>query len=400
MPQCHFLLPILLCLGICQQVVAEEEIIEPAHTRTARLAEWEGLDYGMFVCFSLNSFTGIEMDPGDKPASTYAPTNLEVAQWIRVAKEAGMKYAVLTAKHTPGFCLWDSDDFDYDVASSKDKTDVVAEFMKQCKIYGIKPGIYYCIVDGHFAGNLKWKTEAGEKYLKLIKQHLTELHTRYPGIYEQWIDTPSNLNARERQEVYELVKKLNPQCIVIMNQDFRDGTTVPMLFWPTDLINGERTLPPKQGHNPVKTVKGKTYYMPMEVCDTMGSYWFWRPGDKPRDIGSLYWLYKSCMERKANLLLSVPPDKTGRIPDGYVKALKELKKVIDDPSLAVPPASLTFMKPVKVSNISKNHPAPTNTRRGWKWIWANPEHLTVLLYLRTRIEYVNLNCYPGRAVNG
>lgn len=74
-----------------------------------------------------------------------------------------MRYAVLTAKHTLGHCLWDSGDYDYDVATSTDKTDVVAEFMAACKAECIKPGIYYCVLDIHNEGGteLKWKTLAG-----------------------------------------------------------------------------------------------------------------------------------------------------------------------------------------------------------------------------------------------
>ncbi|UCD29764.1 MAG: alpha-L-fucosidase [Planctomycetota bacterium] len=350
-------LGILLGLGIFQQVAAENKAVEPAHARTAKLKEWEGLKYGMFIHYGMSTFTGRDIDPGDKPASTYAPSNLDVAQWIRVAREAGMKYAILTAKHVPGYCLWDSKDYDYDVAQGTDKTDVVAEFMKQCKRAGIKPGLYYCVLDGHNEGGVKWKAAVGEKYLKLIKHHLTELHTRYPGIYEQWIDIPSKLSPAQRRQVYQLIKRLNPQCIVIMNQGFRDAVTVPMNAWPTDLLNGERTLPPKAGHNPVKTVKGQKYYLPMEVCDTIGSTWHWIPGDYCRSTHSLYGLYKNCRERGANLLLNVSPDRSGRIPAEYIKALKEFKKVIDNPSLLPPHASLTFMRPIKVSNVLQGKPS-------------------------------------------
>ena len=72
---------------------------------------------------------------------------LDVKQWIQVAKRAGMKYAVLTAKHHSGFCLWPSEVDDYSVKSGGDRTDVVAEFMKACKEEGVKPGLYHSILD-------------------------------------------------------------------------------------------------------------------------------------------------------------------------------------------------------------------------------------------------------------
>ena len=162
---------------------------------------------------------------------------------------------ILTAKHVAGHCLWDSDGYDYDVANSTDKTDVVAEFMKQCKKHQIKPGIYYCVLDGHNENGVKWQASVNDDYFTLIKHHLTELHTRYPGIYEQWIDIPQKLTPRQRSELYRLVKNLSPDCIIMMNQGFRDAVDAPMTSWPTDLLNGERTLPPASGHNPVKTVE-------------------------------------------------------------------------------------------------------------------------------------------------
>ena len=97
-----------------------------------------------------------------------------------------MKYAVLTAKHHSGFCLWPSDVDDYNVKSGGDKTDVVGEFMKACKEEGIKPGLYYAILDERNEGKVDWQSIVGDAYFKLIQQHITELHTRYPGIAEQW----------------------------------------------------------------------------------------------------------------------------------------------------------------------------------------------------------------------
>jgi alpha-L-fucosidase len=327
--------------------------IEPATNRTKRLAEWESLHYGMFIHFGMSTFTGNEIDPGDAPSSVYAPTRLDVRQWVRVAREAGMKYIVLTAKHVPGHCLWNSHDYDYDVATSSNKTDVVAAFMAACKAEGIRPGIYYCVLDGHNEGGVKWKEAVTDEYFELIKRHLTELHRSYPGIFEQWIDIPGKLSPGQRWTLYRLVKRLSPDCIVMMNHGFTDGVKIPVRSWPTDLTNGERTLPPATGHDPVKEVDGKKYYIPMEVCDTIGRNWFWVPDDAPRPVKTLYYMYTRCMQRGANLLLNVPPDKTGRIPERHVKALMDLGKVIKDPSLLPPPESLAFGGPVKASNVYK-----------------------------------------------
>lgn len=111
---------------------------EPA-TSKSQVSGWEQLKYGMFIHFNMNTYAGAEYDKGKMPAEGFNPQLLDVDQWIRTARDAGMKYAVLTAKHTGGFCLWDSKvtwkgrEYDYDIASSPIKKDIVAQFMESCR---------------------------------------------------------------------------------------------------------------------------------------------------------------------------------------------------------------------------------------------------------------------------
>src|ERR1700759_4118559 len=103
--------------------------IEPATECTAVLKQYEEMQFGVSFHFSMNTFTGNDYETGGVPASTYNPTHLDVRQWIRVARDLGARYAVLTAKHMSGFCLWDSEGYDYDVVASGNKADVVSAFM-------------------------------------------------------------------------------------------------------------------------------------------------------------------------------------------------------------------------------------------------------------------------------
>lgn len=333
---------------------------EPAKMKTNQIAEWESLNYGMFIHFSMNTFTGFEYDNGQDPASTYQPVELDVKQWIRTAKLAGMKYAILTAKHMSGFCLWDSKvmwkgkEYDYDVAGSNYKTDVVGEFITACKKEGIKPGLYYCILDPHNEGKVDWGGRVTDEYFNLIKGHIEELHTLYNGIIEQWIDIPGKLSTAQRVELYGLVNSLNPGCLITCNNGFSDGVNVHN--WPVDLVNGERTLPPASGHNPNKIVDSTTYYIPIEVCQTISQNWFWMPDDPPKSVRTLFYWYEQCQERGANFLMNVPPDRNGRIPDDCVLRLKELKEVIDNPLFLSPPKSLTYQKKIRASSTWNNRP--------------------------------------------
>ncbi|MHC4544938.1 MAG: alpha-L-fucosidase, partial [Planctomycetota bacterium] len=137
-----------------------------------------------------------------------------------------------------------------------------------------------------------------------------------------------------------------------MNAGFRNGVEIFEGAWPSDLANGEVTLPPESGHQPIKLIQGKQYYIPMEVCDTLTGFWFWHPEDRARSPRHLYYLYSESIRRGANLLLNVSPDRTGRIPDGQVKALMQLKEIIDNPAKYRP--SVIKGAKVRASNVFQN----------------------------------------------
>ena len=321
----------------------------PARTK-AQVASWEAMKYGMFIHFNMNTYAGVEYDNGTLPASAFAPDALDVDQWIRTARDAGMKYAVLTAKHTGGFCLWDSKvqwkgkEYDYDVAASPCNRDVVALFMAACTKYGVKPALYYCLWDDH---NQKGSTK--EEYFNLTYGHVNELVTNYQGLVEIWIDIPSQLEPAQRKGLYDLVKQKQPGCLVTCNNGFTDGTK--LLTFPTDITNGERTLPPAGGHEPLRKVDSIQYYIPMEVCQTINQNWFWMPGDVTKSVRTLYHWYDQTVKRGANLLLDVPPDKSGRIPQLLADRLVELRQVIENPEQLAPATSLTAYRPVSASSL-------------------------------------------------
>ncbi len=319
-------------------------------TSKNQVAAWEAMKCGMFIHFNMNTFAGVEYDNGQLPASAFNPDKLDVDGWIRAARDGGMKYAVLTTKHTGGFCLWDSKvtwkgkEYDYDIASSPCKTDIVAEFMKACEKYQVKPALYYCLWDDH---NQKGSTK--EEYFQLTKGHITELVTNHRGLIEIWIDIPGQLLPAQRMELYNIVKTHQPGCLVTCNNGFTDGTV--LYTFPTDITNGERTLPPASGHNPEREVNGKQYYIPMEVCQTINQNWFWIPDDVTKSVRTLYYLYDQTVKRGANLLLDVPPDRSGRMPESLARRLVELRKVIENPQLLPAARTLSAYKPVTSSSL-------------------------------------------------
>ena len=240
----------------------------------SHIREWEQLKYGMFIHFNMNTFAGAEYDNGKMPAESFNPTSPGCGSVDPDCQGCRYEICRSTAKHTGGFCLWDSKvkwkgkEYDYDIASSGFRKDIIALFMESCRKYKIKPALYYCLWDDH---NEPVSTK--DEYFKLTRDHIRELVTNYKGLVELWIDIPSRLTGDQRNELYSIVKTHQPDCLVTCNNGFTDGSV--LANFPADITNGERTLPPASGHNPIRSINGKEYYIPMEVCQTINQNWFW-----------------------------------------------------------------------------------------------------------------------------
>lgn len=306
------------------------------------LRAWEALQYGMFIHFGMSTYVGKEIPDGKAPASTYAPDKLDVDQWIQVARDAGMKYAVLTTKHVAGHCLWPSRLTNYTVANSGDKTDVVAAFVKACERHGVRPGFYYCSWDNHhlfgsFTVSMGGRLSVGDEskrplayttslYQDFQTAQITELLSNYGRIAEVWIDIPGVLGRGYRTFLYEHIARLQPDAVIMMNSGIDDGTHYNIEYaWPSDLIAIERNLPPPEGHARWRTIEGRRYYVPGELCDPIGKEWFYVEGDRPRPDEELLHLLTESRQRGANALLDVPPDRHGLIPDASRDTLLRLR---------------------------------------------------------------------------
>ena len=332
-------------LNSVSNAFGEAEPSEPASEQTSALKRYEALRFGCSFHFGMPNFTGDDYDVGAVPASTYNPTRLDVRQWIRVAHDVGAKYAILVAKYMSGFCLWPSKGYDYNVRNSGNKTDVVRAFVEACEEYGLRAGFYYCILDPHNEGKFDWDSLIPDKYFELIKRHVTELHTLYPKTFYQLYDITWKLRPAQRWELYRLVKSINPDCIVVNNQGFKQsrvnqGRSSEAASWPTDVINGEDTLPPLEGHDPHVTYEKRQYYLPFETWLPTGPIyppmpwmhtWFWHPWYKTQSAEVIAKSYQLCMSGNANLLLNLTPDNTGRLPEEQVATMQRVAELIRNP---------------------------------------------------------------------
>ena len=113
----------------------------------------------------------------------------------------------------------------------------------------------------------------------------------------------------------------------MMNSGIGDGETYDEAYaWPSDLIAIERALASGEGPPAWREIGGRNHYLPGEVCDPIGKDWFWVEGDAPRPDDKLLEMLQVCRARGTNLLLDVPPDRHGRIPEPSVQALLRLRK--------------------------------------------------------------------------
>lgn len=304
-----------------------------------KLKAWENLGYGIFIHFGMSTFDGEELSYGDKPATVYNPTALDVDQWIRVARDAGMKYAILTTKHVAGHCLWPTKYTDYHVGNSGNTTDVVRAFVDACEKYGIMPGFYYCSWDNHHLFGSRTPSMAGwyecfttREYQDFQWNQLEELLTQYGKIGEVWVDIPSVLPRDYRDKLYAQIAEWQPEAVIVMNHGVGNGAVLKVQdVWPTDVITIERFLPHSQyKHIKWRTVEEKPYYLPGEVCEPIGNEWFFTKNEAsyPRSDDELLGMYLVARSRGANFLLDVPPNKEGVIPDMYIQALMRLRESI------------------------------------------------------------------------
>lgn len=314
-----------------------------------KLQAWQSKAMGMFIHYGMATFDGEELFGGTAPSSTYNPTALDVDQWVCVARDAGMQYAVLTAKHTSGHCLWPSKHTDYHVGTSGNKTDVVEAFVTACHRRGVLPGLYYCSWDNHhlFGSQIPgmfltdiWSPDwipafassfTTPEYHAFQSAQVEELLTQYGPLFEVWIDIPSILPRGYRHELYRQMAALQPEAVLMMNSGFGDGADYNVeKSWPSDLIAIERFLPNSHfGHRPWRQIEGKSYYMPAEVCECIGRDWFYMDHDMPRTDRELLGMALVAKERNGNLLLNVPPNRKGIIDPRYVRSLEALRRNLD-----------------------------------------------------------------------
>ncbi len=315
---------------------------------TAAQQTWMALGYGMFIHFGPNTFSGAAWGDGQFPAAQFDPARLDTDQWADVAVEAGMRYAVLTAKHHDGFCLWPSRHTDYCTRHSPGQPDVVRRFADSFRGRGLKVGLYYSLWDRNYP-----RYEDDAAYADYMRLQLIELLADYGDVLELWFDggwdkdhptrqwpydpawerdPASGLTHGERWrwcQLYDHIHSLQPQCMVIHNSSSdRPGG---VKYHPVDVRTAEHfhfVWQERVCEPDTRTIHrddaGRDVFLPLEYCATLTPRWFWNEGsgyNHPSAPAIAHWR-NTARQHHANLLLNLGPDKTGRIPTYHLPFLR------------------------------------------------------------------------------
>lgn len=318
------------------------EIVKP----TREQVEWADCEVGVIIHYDIQVFQPdyeFRRHRGRQPkASIFNPSALDTDQWIKTAKAAGAKYAVLVAKHCSGFSLWPTEAHEYSIKNStwkEGKGDIVGDFIKSCKKYGIRPGLYYsCSCNAYFDVDNPGKVLSGdekeqERYNQVILQQLNELWGNYGKLFEIWFDGGILPPEMGGPDILPLMEKLQPTANVLQG---RMGTR-SLLRW----VGNEDGRAPYPCWS--TTFLGKNDYDGTVDCTEAGigdpyapiwapaesdtpnrnrtfgfqNGWFWREGEDGLvySAGQLAEKYLETVGNNTNLLLGMVIDNRGLVPD-------------------------------------------------------------------------------------
>jgi len=266
----------------------------------------------------------IPVEEYEQLASTFNPVKYDADQWVRLAKEAGMKYIVITSKHHDGFAMFHSKASAYNIVDATPfGRDPLKELAEACEKHGIRLGFYYSQAqDWHEPGGTYWNIEQGEPHWdpdlerdslmnyiegKAVPQ-VKEILENYGGLDILWWDTPRGMTEEAALALQEVADQY--PAMLTNNRLYRP--------WPGDFSTPEQHVPPT----------GLDY--DWEVCMTMNTSWGYKHYDHHwKSTETLIRMLVDIASKGGNLLLNVGPTAEGLIPDPSVERLKAMGKWMD-----------------------------------------------------------------------
>jgi alpha-L-fucosidase len=328
----------------------------PTPRPNARQLAWQEAELGVVYHYDLHVFDGLKYGQGSNritPVSDYQvfhPEKLNTDQWIKAAKDAGAKFAILTATHETGFALYQSDVNPYSLKAVKwqeGKGDIVRDFVNSCRKYDIKPGIYLGIRWNSFFGvhdfQVNGEGEFGDKrqkyYNRMVEGMVEEICTRYGELFEIWFDGGASHPDKGAPDVLPIVQLYQPNCLFYHNEQLAEARwggsesgTVGYPCWAT--VPGPTSHFGELPQNRLEFLShgdpdGKFWMPAMSDAPLRGENgrheWFWEPGDEENlePLEDLMEMYYQSVGRNSTLIMGLTPDPNGLMPEPDVRRLKE-----------------------------------------------------------------------------
>jgi alpha-L-fucosidase len=277
--------------------------------RDRRMKWWREARFGMFIHWGLYSQLGrhewvmnrerIPVAEYEKLAATWMPKDRPAREWAALAKHAGMKYMVMTTKHHEGFCLWDTQQTDYNAVKHGPGRDLVKEYVEACREFGLKVGFYYSLMDWHHPdGALCAKDEnARRRFLDFTQGCVRELMSNYGKIDILWYDVSWPLSSPELWESEKM-------------------TAMARQLQPGIIVNNRAQLPEDFG-TPEEHVTADEAGRDWEACMTFNGSWGYMPyapDSEWRSVREVLSMLRTAAAGQGNLLLNIGPAPDGSVP--------------------------------------------------------------------------------------
>ena len=309
-----FLLSFALLLflnSICQNNGSKQE----------KLKWWMDARFGMFIHWGPVSLKGTEIGWSrgrEIPVAEYDtlykqfnPINFNAEEWVKLAKDAGMKYIIFTSKHHDGFCMWNTKYSEFNIMNSPFKRDVMKELAGACKKQGMALGFYHSTCDWHHpdfpltspGGTVRRETSNLDRYTGYLKNESVEIIKNYGPLLVMWYDVPMEFDEVRGQGVIDVIRKVQP-----------------------DILVNNRTGAQGDFDTPEQRVGDFQNTRPWETCMTIANQWAWKPNDEVKSLEDcLHSLIRSA-GGDGNLLFNVGPMPDGQIEPLQVSRLKDMGK--------------------------------------------------------------------------
>lgn len=300
---------------------------------------WQKMEYYMFIHFGPNTFSENKDTNGHQNLSSFNPVNVDCRQWAATAKAAGMKGIIIAAKDYDGFCLWPSNFSRYTVRETpwkKGNGDILRELSDACKEYDLKFGVYLSPSDYNHPAY------GTSEYNQAFAGMLTEVLSNYGQIFEQSFSREGIIDVHDKLQLYDwdlflhIIGRNQPSAIITSDTGpgARAIETTNTTNWSTLNVavfgSGEIDSPPSDSI--IKGNRAGEMWVPSEMGASIRPGWFYSPttDDQIKSVDELLNIYYTSVGHNSNLLLNVPPDRTGRISESDSIRLMQFRRTVDE----------------------------------------------------------------------